>query len=298
MDCLVVRGFRRRARGQLAHRCCWRRSGSRRSTCCCRGRAPYPPLWGAAARRRSPCCWPACSSSAPTGVCAGNGPLLRLLRHRRRRRRPARHAEQPGPRRPVVRPGRAEHLRPVPAAGGAVPDGGHHHHLRRRHHRHVPVRHHARPAGGRLRRRPALARAVPGLASPASSCWGRCCTSCTQSYGTARARPRSLGARRERRRSDPSRTMAQVARRATRPSRLLRRLRRAGHEDGATTEAAQRCATTRWTTSGVELGRRSAEDMPTGWRKVLAAPGARSACSAGCPHGMLQPPARTCRCPT
>ena len=50
------------------------------------------------------------------------------------------HAEQPGPRRVVLRAGRAEHVRPVPAASRPVPDGRDDHHLRRGDHRHVPVR--------------------------------------------------------------------------------------------------------------------------------------------------------------
>ena len=96
--------------------------------------------------------------------------------------------QQPGPRGPVVRPGRPEHVRAVPAAGGAVPDGRDDHHLRRGHHRHVPVRHHARPAGGPVRT-PTTARASRSWPpSPASSCSARCCCVLQQTYDTRDAR--------------------------------------------------------------------------------------------------------------
>ena len=130
------------------------------------------------------------------------------------RRRAADHAEQPGPRGPVVRAGRAEHVRPVPAAGGPVPDGGDDHHLRRGDHRHVPVRHHARPAGRAVRRRRPLARAVAGDASPASSCSARCCTSCSGRYDTTRASTAWLGpGRRGRAKRDRRETIVAGARR-------------------------------------------------------------------------------------
>ena len=75
---------------------------------------------------------------------------------------------QPGPGRPVVHPGHAQHLRPVPAAGGSVSDGGDHHHLRRGDHRHVPVRAHAGPAERAVQRRRAARANRCSRPSPAS----------------------------------------------------------------------------------------------------------------------------------
>ena len=188
-----------------ADRCrCW--SPARRpSTCCCRGRSRIPLLAGALLGALALRAGRLAASSASAPSRPETFLFYAFSGRRRRLRRPARHAAQPGPRRPVVRPGRPQHLRPVPAAGGPVPDGGDHHHLRRRHHRHVPVRPHAGPAG-RACPTPTPARASRCWPpSPASSCSARCSTSCS-CRATTRATPiaaaRRAGRAADARRSD------------------------------------------------------------------------------------------------
>ena len=132
----------------------------------------WPRRWssaGAAARCAVDGVWrrdASCSTPSPAVAVVG--------------RRAADHAAQPGPRGPVVRPGRAQHLRAVPAAGRPVPDGGDDHRLRRGHRRHVPVRHHARPAG-RARPTPTPRSREPLLATVAG----------LRAAGRAALRPRS-----------------------------------------------------------------------------------------------------------